>query len=742
MVVHVFEEMYALVMSAGAQVLPAEPVVCASVAALDDLPADQLGAALAGLALPALTGTELVLALVAARRLRNHVDGLIYQYAREILRRGDEGFAQRPDPSPDAPASVALAGVNEIRAALDLSREQAIAFCHTARRLDGALWPLQEAMLQGRLDAERVRIFDRETSVLSDREAEGVAIDLSYPAPNLTRRELTEQIRQQAIMADPEAAARRHRAALARRRVEVRNHSDGTSSISGRQLPVFAAAMAAERLDALARAARAAGHPGALGNLRAEVFLGKLSGRFDFLEDEDIVNVLIAEARGFVDDTDDASGAGTSDPGASHSGGDGGGSGAGGPGAGADAAGGSGSGGSSVGADGEPGAASDMGASGGAEGGDGRAGVADRWSMVEMGVVGADLASLYRRPADGDEDGRQDYSDEVWVRLDWLRRIGGHDDDAGLADELRRELADGDCVDGDSADGDCADEESAGEESAGETVCFGSRADRDGPARRAHGRGLRLVADLTTIVGLNERPATLLGWNALHADLARRIASTPNARWWYVLTEADGTAVQVAPLRRRPPGQWAPGPTPDPTTTDYRGLECWLRLTRNELSVLREGAPPDWSAVIAELTERIASHPEGPPNGNPRRRHPSAALRRWIGIRDGVCVFPTCDTPAQSCDIDHTVDFAQGGETVDDDLAPLCPADHLAKHNDGWKCFQLKPGHIVWISPFQIRYEVVPPQRPGMPAQLIRTITRKTPPDTYLGVAAEPPPPF
>ena len=41
-----------------------------------------------------------------------------------------------------------------------------------------------------------------------------------------------------------------------------------------------------------------------------------------------------------------------------------------------------------------------------------------------------------------------------------------------------------------------------------------------------------------------------------------------------------------------------------------------------------------------------------------------AALRRHIQIRDRYCVFPGCRRTARACDIDHTVEFRDGGPTT------------------------------------------------------------------------------
>ena len=92
--------------------------------------------------------------------------------------------------------------------------------------------------------------------------------------------------------------------------------------------------------------------------------------------------------------------------------------------------------------------------------------------------------------------------------------------------------------------------------------------------------------------------------------------------------------------------------------------------------------------------------------------------------------------PAHQCDIDHTIDYAHGGPTTADDLAPLCEPDHLAKHQEGWHYDQSDPDWIIWTSPLGIRYVQGHPPKPGMPPHLYRLAEPK-PPDPD-----DDPPPF
>lgn len=85
-----------------------------------------------------------------------------------------------------------------------------------------------------------------------------------------------------------------------------------------------------------------------------------------------------------------------------------------------------------------------------------------------------------------------------------------------------------------------------------------------------------------------------------------------------------------------------------------------------------------------------------------------AALRRWLGVRDPVCIFPGCGRAATDCDIDHRTAWAHGGRTAADNTAPLCRSHHRVKHETLWHCRE-ESGDLVWVSPTGLRSGVDPP---------------------------------
>jgi HNH endonuclease len=89
-------------------------------------------------------------------------------------------------------------------------------------------------------------------------------------------------------------------------------------------------------------------------------------------------------------------------------------------------------------------------------------------------------------------------------------------------------------------------------------------------------------------------------------------------------------------------------------------------------------------------------------------RFPAARLRAWVSARDTTCRAPGCTAPARSCDVDHTIDHADGGATRHDNLGLLCRHHHRLKHEGGFQLDQPEPGHFRWTSPNGRAYDVTP----------------------------------
>ena len=88
------------------------------------------------------------------------------------------------------------------------------------------------------------------------------------------------------------------------------------------------------------------------------------------------------------------------------------------------------------------------------------------------------------------------------------------------------------------------------------------------------------------------------------------------------------------------------------------------------------------------------------------RYRPPTGLADLVRARDRACVFPTCQTPAERCDIDHLTAWSQGGTTSLDNLTTLCQAHHRLKHTPGWTLTRDQAtGTLSWHTPDKTIYQ-------------------------------------
>lgn len=73
----------------------------------------------------------------------------------------------------------------------------------------------------------------------------------------------------------------------------------------------------------------------------------------------------------------------------------------------------------------------------------------------------------------------------------------------------------------------------------------------DGATRRSTDVEVRV--DLTTLMGLDDRPAVIPGYGPVISDIARTVAGEPSSRWRFTVTHpGSGRLVASGPIRRRP----------------------------------------------------------------------------------------------------------------------------------------------------------------------------------------------
>ncbi|HEY7222469.1 MAG TPA: hypothetical protein VH561_02470, partial [Micromonosporaceae bacterium] len=180
----------------------AGPVACAAVAALAEVPVGpRLAAALARIRFGGLSGFDKVLLLRARHRQDNHERGLLLQAVAAVALHTDptdddptDDDPTDPDPTDPDPADpdpddpgpdeggddgdggvgVLVPDVDEVRAALVLTRRAAQGLCGLAVDLVARMPAVLAAMIAGGLDQPRARIFSSWTEQLCARHTAAV----------------------------------------------------------------------------------------------------------------------------------------------------------------------------------------------------------------------------------------------------------------------------------------------------------------------------------------------------------------------------------------------------------------------------------------------------------------------------------------------------------------------------------------------------------------------------------------
>ena len=62
------------------------------------------------------------------------------------------------------------------------------------------------------------------------------------------------------------------------------------------------------------------------------------------------------------------------------------------------------------------------------------------------------------------------------------------------------------------------------------------------------------------------------------------------------------------------------------------------------------------------------------------RRLFDGATRRAVEVRDQECFHPSCEEPAEDCQVDHIEPHSWGGPTVQDNGRPACGFHNRARH--------------------------------------------------------------
>ena len=166
-----------------------------------------------------------------------------------------------------------------------------------------------------------------------------------------------------------------------------------------------------------------------------------------------------------------------------------------------------------------------------------------------------------------------------------------------------------------------------------------------------------------------------------------------------------------------------------PVASGAAVVERWGALLTARIPEFLAGS----RVTVRPVMDPWAISPETP-------HRPSVSLRTAVETLMPHDVFPYGATPSRSCDLDHTIPYADDGgpgQTRWGNLGPLSRFTHRVKTHGGWHLTQPEPGIFHWSSPAGYQYLVTaqgtiriasPPPRPREP---------EPPPDWW----EEPPPP-
>jgi hypothetical protein len=148
----------------------------------------------------------------------------------------------------------------------------------------------------------------------------------------------------------------------------------------------------------------------------------------------------------------------------------------------------------------------------------------------------------------------------------------------------------------------------------------------------------------------------------------------------------------------------------------YVDLLTLAGLNEDPAELSGSGTVPAWlaRALAADsnaVWRRIITEPDtGQVLSVGRTRYrPPAALADLVQARDRVCAHPGCNRPSQYSDIDHTRDFATGGQTAEENLGPRCRRHHRLKDQPGWIYTTTPGGQGTITTPTGRVYATTPP---------------------------------
>jgi hypothetical protein len=177
----------------------------------------------------------------------------------------------------------------------------------------------------------------------------------------------------------------------------------------------------------------------------------------------------------------------------------------------------------------------------------------------------------------------------------------------------------------------------------------------------------------------------------------------------------DGTAGKETRAKGTPANGAPAGQVPSPAAQVLVMVPVFALMGLTDEPALLDGYGPIPASMARQLVADGASSFHrvltDPRNGAPleigRSSYPvTAAIRRWLRLRDGKCPFPGCNNQSLDNEADHILAWADGGTTGISNLGQPCPKHHRLKHTGGWRPGPATKDHPPgWISPTGRQYK-------------------------------------
>ena len=271
-------------------------------------PGPELSAALHALDLAQVPGNQVVDVLRAQARQCAHEQARLWATLVEVGLAGPVDDPTSCDGPTARVGTVAESAAGEIAAALTWTHRTADWELGLAEVVVRGLPDVFAALSAGLIDRGKAVVFAQHLDPahgLTPAQTQAVLARLLPVAPRLTTSQLRGRLWRALLAIDPGWARRRYTRAVRARAVTAVLADDGTVTVTGSGLPADEAAVACARVDRLAESARRAGHPGRVGQIAADVFLGLLDGRFHGRSEDQIIAALLRESRPDDTRTDD-----------------------------------------------------------------------------------------------------------------------------------------------------------------------------------------------------------------------------------------------------------------------------------------------------------------------------------------------------------------------------------------------------------------------------------------------------